>query len=462
MRLTLPLSRGAIAGVAALVVAGAGGTVAAVSQLSDGKGGTNASAATGEPGDRPTVMLQGLRHGRVPWNKHLRVDAANATISSIRVYDRDGTPVPGSLDSDATAWRSSAKLVPMTRYRAQVVLAGSGQSLTRTLKFRATDSHRHLTALLSPGDGDVVGVGSPIIVRLSRPVTDDQRAAVQNRLAVSTTPSRIGAWHWISSQELHWRPPTYWKAHTAVTVSSNLNGLYLGHGVWGEGAHRTFFHIGNSHISRVDVARHQMYVYENRHLIRTFPISAGRTQYPTKNGVHITFEKSQVVTMDSATVGIPRNSPDGYYEKVYWDVRISYGGAFVHAAPWSVADQGISNVSHGCVNLSPTNATWFYNWSLRGDIVDVYNSTASVDTADPGMADWNMSWKKWVAGDAAPTTTALHARPPLPHDSEPQAPGYHSASTQSPPPSSPSPKPSPRHSADATPTQTTKPHHHHH
>ena len=460
MRLTLPLSRGAIAAIAALAVAGAGGTVAAVTQLNGGNGSTDASAATDSPGGSPAVILKGLRHGHVPWNKHLHVNTANATISSIRVYDRDGTPVPGTLAADATAWTSTTKLVPLTRYRAQVVLAGDGQSLDRTLKFRATDSHRHLTALLSPGDGDVVGVGSPVIVRLSRPVADNQRAAVQNRLAVSTTPSRIGAWHWMSSQELHWRPPTYWHPHTAVTVSSDLNGLYLGHGVWGEGAHRAFFHIGNSHISRVDVARHQMYVYENRHLIRTFPISAGRTQYPTKNGVHITFEKSQVVTMDSATVGIPRNSPDGYYEKVYWDVRISYGGAFVHAAPWSVADQGISNVSHGCVNLSTTNATWFYNWSLRGDIVDVYNSTASVDAADPGMADWNMSWKKWVAGDAAPTADARHAHPPMPHDSEPQPPSYHSSSTQSSTPSSPSPKPSPRQSATATPT--TKPHHHHH
>jgi lipoprotein-anchoring transpeptidase ErfK/SrfK len=458
MRLTLPLSRGAIAGVAALVVAGAGGTVAAVTQLSGDNGGTSASASTGDSGDAPTLVVKGLHHGHVPWNRHLRVHANNGTISSIRVYDRDGTPVPGTLASDATAWTSTAKLVPMTRYRALVTLAGGGQSLNRALKFRATDSHRHLTALLSPGDGDVVGVGSPVIVRLSRPVADNQRASIENRLAVSSTPSRIGAWHWMSSQELHWRPPTYWRPHTAVTVSSNLSGLYLGHGVWGEGAHRTFFHIGNSHISRVDAARHQMYVYDNHRLIRTFPISAGSPKYPTKSGVHITFEKSQVVTMDSATVGIPRDSPDGYYEKVYWDVRISYGGAFVHAAPWSVADQGVVNVSHGCVNVAPANAQWFYNWSLRGDIVDVYNTTAAPDTADPGMADWNMSWKKWVAGDAAPTTTALHARPPMPHDTEPNAPSYQSTSSRTAQPSSPSPKPSPHHSAGAT--RTTKPHHH--
>jgi hypothetical protein len=157
------------------------------------------------------------------------------------------------------------------------------------------------------------------------------------------------------------------------------------------------------------------------------------------------------VTMDSATVGIPRNSPDGYYEKVYWDVRISYGGAFVHAAPWSVAEQGISNVSHGCVNISTENAIWFYNFSQRGDIVDVYNSAAAPDVADPGMADWNMTWKQWVAGDAAPTAPAKSFKGPLPRSAEPPAPGTHSSSSHSSSPSpyhrpSPSPTPSPRQS----------------
>ena len=461
MRLTLPLSRGVLAAIAAAVVAGAGGTVVAVTQLTGGSTGSEAAAVT--PGERPTVTLDGLRRGHVPWNKHLRIAAEGGTIRSIQIFSTDGVPVTGTLASDATSWTSSGKLIPRTRYRALVQLAGADQSVSQTLHFRASDSHRHLTALLSPGDGDVVGVGSPVIVRLSRPVADNQRAAVEKRLAVSTTPSVIGAWHWMSSQELHWRPPTYWHAHTAVTVSSDLTGLYLGHGVWGEGAHRTFFHIGDSHISRVDGARHQMYVYDNGKLIKTFPISAGRTQYPTKSGVHITFEKSQVVTMDSATVGIPRDSPDGYYEKVYWDVRISYGGAFVHAAPWSVAEQGIANVSHGCVNVATDNAIWFYNYSLRGDIVDVYNTGAAPDTTDPGMADWNMSWKQWVAGDAAPTADALHLHAPMPHDAEPKAPTYHSTYSAPPAaPSSPSPSPTPHRSPNAT--TSPKPHHsgHHH
>jgi lipoprotein-anchoring transpeptidase ErfK/SrfK len=458
MRLSRPLTRaaggnkGIVVAAVVLALAAAGGVVAGVTQLEGGKGSGAAASAAATDGPL-AIRLAGFHKGHVPWNKHLHLSVANGAIQSIRVTESDGNPVEGTLGADATRWVSTGKLVPTTHYLADVVLTSSGNTVTKKLHFRATDATRHLTALLSPGDGDVVGVGSPVIVRLSRPVADSQRAAVENRLAVSSTPSVIGAWHWMSSQELHWRPPTYWHPHTAVTVSSDLHGLYLGHGVWGEGAHRTFFHIGDSHISRVDVARHQMYVYDNGTLIRTMPISAGRDKYPTKNGVHITFEKSQLVTMDSATVGIPRNSPDGYYEKVYWDVRISYGGAFVHAAPWSVGQQGRVNVSHGCVNLSTSNATWFYYYSLRGDIVDVYNSGAAPDTADPGMADWNMSWAKWVAGDAAPSADAQRLTPKMPRDYEPAAPAYVSTTSTpvhrtTPTPTSsrtrkPSPSPSP-------------------
>lgn len=448
MQLIRPLSRGAAAGLAAVVVVGVGGGVLAATRFGSDPG-AQGSAPTAARVGPPSVHVARAHHHRVPWNHRLTLVAANGELQSVIVTDSEGSIVQGSLVDGGTRWRSATRLVPLTGYHVRAVLsAPSGEAVTKKLRVRSKDSHRHLTALLSPGDGDVVGVGSPVIVRLSRPIPESQRAAIEDRLAVSTTPSVVGAWHWMSSQELHWRPPTYWKPHTTVTVSSHLNGLYLGKGVWGEGDHQTMFKIGDSHISRVDAARHQMYVYENNKLIKTFPISAGSDKYPTKSGVHITFEKSQVVTMDSATVGIPRDSPDGYYEKVYWDVRISYGGAFVHAAPWSVADQGVVNVSHGCVNVAPANAEWFYNWSLRGDIVDVYNTAAAPDTADPGMADWNMSWKDWVAGDAAPTGDAKGIHPKMPRDVEPPAPGTSTQAASSPSAataSSPSASPSPRH-----------------
>jgi lipoprotein-anchoring transpeptidase ErfK/SrfK len=454
-----PLSRGAIAGVASVAVLGVGGAVLAATQLGSSGPGGLLSTDPGPAATTPVVRVVGLHHGRVPWDRPVRLHSRHGTFDTITVTRRDGTTIPGRLSGNGRSWASASHLVPLTRYVAHLTLADTaGDAHPRTLRFAATDASKHLTATLSPGDNDTVGVGSPVIVSLSRPVPDGKRADVERRLAVSTTPSVVGAWHWMSPQVVHWRPPTYWKAHTTVTVTSDLDGLYVGSGVWGVGHHQTTFKIGDSHISRVDGARHQMYVYNNGKLVKTFPISAGRTQYPTKSGVHITFEKSQVVTMDSATVGIPRDSPDGYYEQVYWDVRISYGGAFVHAAPWSVAEQGISNVSHGCVNVATDNAIWFYNFSLRGDIVDVYNTGAPPDTADPGMADWNMPWKQWLAGSAAPTADAKAIHPRLPRDAEPRAPGGSSPSTAS----SASPSPSSYHSPSPSPSSSPKPRHTHH
>ena len=235
----------------------------------------------------------------------------------------------------------------------------------------------------------------PVAVTFNRAVPQAARAAVARRLTVTTTPELTGAWHWMSATEVHWRPPEFWPAGTQVLVHSDLTRVDVGGGVWGTGTHTSKFRIGDAHVSVADAATHMMTVTSNGNVVKVAPMSAGRDQYPTRGGVHIALDKSQVVTMDSQTVGIPRDAPDGYYEKVFWDVRISNGGAFVHAAPWSVGDQGQRNVSHGCINLSPADAEWFYNFSLRGDIVNVVHAAGAPDLHDPGMSDWNLSWEAW-------------------------------------------------------------------
>ena len=103
--------------------------------------------------------------------------------------------------------------------------------------------------------------------------------------------------------------------------------------------------------------------------------------------------------MDSRTNGIPLESSEGYLETVYWDTQISSTGEYVHAAPWSVDDQGRANVSHGCINLSDENAKWFYDWSQRGDIVEV-TGTPRPPNNDIAMVDWKVPYEQWVQGSA--------------------------------------------------------------
>src|SRR6266542_838610 len=187
---------------------------------------------------------------------------------------------------------------------------------------------------------------------------------------------------------------------TKVTLDVDLNGVDAGNGVWGQRDREIAFTIGQRHVSVVNVNSHKMTVTSGSKTVKVFPISAGRPKYPTTNGIHFTLEKAKTVTMDSATVGIPRDSPDGYFEQVHWNVRISNTGEFVHAAPWSVGAQGSANVSHGCVNLSVANATWFYNFSQRGDIVQVVGSPKQPNDWALGVVDWNVPWSQWLSGSA--------------------------------------------------------------
>jgi lipoprotein-anchoring transpeptidase ErfK/SrfK len=248
-----------------------------------------------------------------------------------------------------------------------------------------------------PLDGETVGVGLPIGVWFNQPVAD--RAAVERRLQVSSSEKVTGAWHWFNDREIHYRPRSYWPAGAKVTLAARLAGTDAGRGLWGVADRTIRFTIGERRVSVVDVRSHRMKVTSGGRTLRTLPVSTGREKYPTTNGVHFVIEKNAVKLMDSSTVGIPRSSPGGYYQKVAWSVRISNSGEFVHAAPWSTGSQGRANVSHGCVNLSTVNAAWYFRLTRRGDVVEVRGSPKRPG-ASFGVADWNMSWSRWLAGSA--------------------------------------------------------------
>jgi lipoprotein-anchoring transpeptidase ErfK/SrfK len=349
----------------------------------------------------PLLHAHGIRADRLDPVAPVKVSVSRGQLHKVWVSCSlcDKHRLRGHVVGGGKAWQSyhaapaGAKIEVAARARDRV----RHMRKLRHLRMRVASSDSLLSPTMSPASG-TFGVGQPIIIYFNHPV--QHKNLVESRLDVKTDRRIHGAWHWMTDDVVHWRPRTFWPVGTHVSVSADLGDRWF-KGQWGAGDHHTSFSIGDSHISTVDVAAHTMVVRDNGAVVRTIPVSTGREdQYPTAGGVHIALSKAPLVTMDSATVGIPRNSPDGYYEKVYWDVRISNGGEFVHAAPWSVADQGTVNVSHGCVNISTTEAQWFYGFSQVGDVVDVVNSARPPDLGDAGMADWNISWKDWKAGSA--------------------------------------------------------------
>jgi len=77
------------------------------------------------------------------------------------------------------------------------------------------------------------------------------------------------------------------------------------------------------------------------------------------------------VKMDSSSVGIPVDAPDGYLLDVDYAVRFTHRGLFVHSAPWAVPSMGLDNTSHGCISLIPAAAEWYFNTVRVGDPVIV-------------------------------------------------------------------------------------------
>ncbi|MBI3685904.1 MAG: L,D-transpeptidase [Actinobacteria bacterium] len=341
------------------------------------------------------------------------VRAAGGTLSSVRLVNPAGRQVSGTLSVDRTAWRSSEPLGYSKSYTLTVVATSPAGRATRQVSTFSTVTPDNFTmpSFGALDNGGTFGVGMPITLHFDEAVPD--RAAAERALQVDTNPPVTGAWHWIDSQNLHWRPKTapghYWRAGTKVTVSANLYGVNLGSGLYGQADRVASFTIGRSQIGIIDNATHMMTIYVDGKAVRKVPVSLGRggsvtingrtIDFWTRSGPHVVLEKYQVREMKSESYGIPKDSPLGYDEKIPLAVRISGAGEFIHAASWSVADQGQRNVSHGCVNISPSNAQWFFDTFRYGDIVDVRGTPYKLGITD-GLGDWNLSWTDWVKGSA--------------------------------------------------------------
>jgi len=239
----------------------------------------------------------------------------------------------------------------------------------------------------------------PVRVYFDHPVAD--KAADESHLLVTSSTPTDGSWNWMSDSEVHFRPSQYWPANTQVTLDANLYGVDFGEGMWGEKNRSVTFDIGARHVSVADAGAYTLTVYDGDQAVQTFPMSAGSPANPTRNGPHVVTESYRNITMDSSTFGLAVDAPGGYRSDVEYAVRISNNGEFVHGAPWSVGQQGNSNVSHGCINLSTERAAWFFDFARPGDVVEVQNSIGPLLSASDGdIYDWAIPWDQWQAGSA--------------------------------------------------------------
>ncbi|ORA15137.1 L,D-transpeptidase [Mycobacterium angelicum] len=227
----------------------------------------------------------------------------------------------------------------------------------------------------NPVNGAMVGVAKPIIINFAVPIAD--QAMAERAIHISSIPPVPGKFYWMTPSQVRWRPLQFWPANTQVTIDA-------------AGTVSTF-HTGDALVATADDATHQMTITRNGAVVQTFPMSMGMASggHQTPNGTYYVLEKMPTVVMDSSTYGVPVNSPNGYKVTVSDAVRIDNSGNFVHSAPWSVGDQGRRDVSHGCINLGPANAKWFFDNFGSGDPIVVKNSVGTYNKND-GAQDWQI------------------------------------------------------------------------
>ncbi|MCX4803815.1 Ig-like domain-containing protein [Streptomyces sp. NPDC058682] len=337
----------------------------------------------------------------------LQIALADAgRLTDVTVRDGRGRHLAGALAPDNERWLNSEPMRAGESYTVQVgALDGDGTPVGVTMAFRTApppDGGR-LTVEFGPEPG-TYGAGEIVTASLSRPVPADDlpaRARLERALQVTSEPQVEGAWHWVDESTLHFRPRTYWPAHTVVRVRSGLDGVEVGDHDYGGPSDAVQFTIADRIEAVTDSATHRMTVRRNGRVIRTIPVTTGKEGFRTRSGIKVVLRKESKVRMRGDTVGIQRGTSEFYDLPVSYATRVTWSGEYIHAAPWSVEAQGEENVSHGCTGMSTENAAWFFETVREGDIVEVVNSGgAKMAPFDNGFGDWNVDWRTWLAGSA--------------------------------------------------------------
>ena len=353
------------------------------------------------PAVPPLKIHTNVPRAGVHVDRQVELSASGGKLSSVKVTSPAGA-LAGKLSKDQKSWVASGRLEPGVTYKIHSTgVRSDGQKVVKDQSFK-TDNltlDEQTYPSVAPLQGETVGVGMPVIVTFDIPVTD--KASIEKHMSVTSSPRQPGAWHWMSDQEVHWRPKHYWQAGSSVDVDVDINSIPAGAGIYGQESRHVSFDIGDAHVYKVNMDTHQMRVFSNGSLLRTIPITTGEEpKFTTRSGTKVILEKFRRKRMNSETIGIDPHSPDGYnIGNVEYAMRVTYSGEFVHAAPWAVADQGSANVSHGGTGMSTAHAGWLDTMSIRGDVVEYTGTDRSMELTN-GYGDWNLDFADWASGSA--------------------------------------------------------------
>ncbi|NNJ61267.1 MAG: L,D-transpeptidase family protein [Dactylosporangium sp.] len=329
----------------------------------------------------------------LPASTEIGTTVGDGSIAEVLLVDAAGTRIGGGLREDGTSWVPERALDYDRSYTATVTASGAGGTTTQTTTFTtmAKPTGSRIGTSLYLTTGRTYGVAMPVVVTFKADIPAEARAQVQRRLFVHSEPAQSGAWRWFGARSVLYRPESYWKPGTTITVRAALSGLPIGKR-FGDTDRAATVSIGRDLHIDVNNATKRMSVIQDGQVIKTIPVSLGKASTPSSSGTTVIISKFKSTIFDTTQT----DGPDGYRIQVSNAQRLTWGGEFIHSAPWSVGDQGRRNVSHGCINVSPSNASWLFGKTLIGDPVTTRGTRRKL-AAGNGWTVWNMSWPEYIS-----------------------------------------------------------------
>ena len=109
----------------------------------------------------------------------------------------------------------------------------------------------------------------------------------------------------------------------------------------------------------VNLSEQRLYAYEGDTLVNSFVVSTGTWQTPTVTGTYKIWIKLRSAPM----------SGPGYYLPDVPYIMYFYKGYGIHGTYWH--NNFGTPMSHGCVNMTISDAEWVYNFTSVGTVVEV-------------------------------------------------------------------------------------------
>jgi lipoprotein-anchoring transpeptidase ErfK/SrfK len=125
----------------------------------------------------------------------------------------------------------------------------------------------------------------------------------------------------------------------------------------------------------VSLSQQTATAYIGKTPIHVARVSTGKPGWATPTGTFTIGRRIYNETMDSATTGVPRTSPEGYYlTNVYFTQYLTADGIALHYNWWAPRWVfGRQPTSHGCIAMDWTDAAFFWTFATSGTLVVVSN-----------------------------------------------------------------------------------------